>query len=184
MFLRHGLGTIDTVTHLDGVQIHLHDTLLGPHQFDQCREIHLKPFSHPRASWPQENVLCRLLRDCRGSQFPFLRMLTITLGSMFYRLIVKPVVIQELRILTGHHGDGQVFRDIRQGFPVVAQFQFLTRLYLFITTDQHQRRHHHWHKTQGYNRKNSGGKECHHYPFQCFLNDFHCACALASLIIF
>ena len=37
MILRHGIHTIDSGTHLDAVEINLHDALLAPHQFYESK---------------------------------------------------------------------------------------------------------------------------------------------------
>ena len=60
---RHSLGTINAVTHLDRVEIDLHDAFLRPEEFDEEREIRLKTFPDPRRLRPEEHILCRLLRD-------------------------------------------------------------------------------------------------------------------------
>ena len=61
MLLSNGLGPIDAFAHLDGVEIDLHDALLGPEEFDDCGEIDLKALTHPAAAWPKENILGCLL---------------------------------------------------------------------------------------------------------------------------
>ena len=52
VLLGNGLGPIDAIAHLDGVEIDLHDALLGPEEFDECGEIDFKAFTHPTAAWP------------------------------------------------------------------------------------------------------------------------------------
>ena len=52
MTLGYRLGTVDAVAHLNGVEIYLHNPLLGPeYLYEEC-EIHLKAFTHPTAPWP------------------------------------------------------------------------------------------------------------------------------------
>ena len=107
VLLGYGLGPIDAVAHLDGVEIDLHDALLGPEEFDECGEIDLKALAHPAATWPQEDILGRLLRDGGGTQLTLLWMLTVALGCMFNGLVVEAVMIIELAILAGYDGHRQ-----------------------------------------------------------------------------
>ena len=61
MLLGNSLGAIDAIAHLDGVEIDLHDALLGPEEFDECSEIDLKTLAHPTAAWPEKDILGGLL---------------------------------------------------------------------------------------------------------------------------
>ena len=105
MFLGNGLSPIDTIAHLDRIEIYLHDVFLGPQKLDKHGEICLKTLTHPRTAWPEKHVLCCLLCDGRGAQLTFLRMLSVTLGGMLDGLIVEPMMLQEPCILTGHDGN-------------------------------------------------------------------------------
>ena len=47
MILSHSIHTIDSRSHLDTVEINLHDALLAPHHFDEKGEIHLEALAGP-----------------------------------------------------------------------------------------------------------------------------------------
>lgn len=47
MLFRHGLDAIDAVAHLNGVQVNLHNTLLGPEKLDEEREISFQALADP-----------------------------------------------------------------------------------------------------------------------------------------
>ena len=97
-------------------------------------------------------------------------MFTVALGSMLYGLVVEAMMLNELAILAGYNGYRQGGRNLTERHPVVGEFQILAFLQLLIAADDHQRCHPYWQETVHHNRKNSGSKECHHYPFQNFLN--------------
>jgi hypothetical protein len=67
MIFCHGIDTIDTRSHLDTVEIDLHDALLAPHHFDEKGEIHLKSLAGPGTARPEEYVLGGLLTDGTGT---------------------------------------------------------------------------------------------------------------------
>ena len=45
MLLGHSLRSVDTIPHLDGVEIDLEDAFLTPENFYQGREVNFKAFS-------------------------------------------------------------------------------------------------------------------------------------------
>ena len=53
----HGVGTIDALAHLDGVEIDLHDAFLAPDFLNQKGEISLQALTQPRPVLPQEDVV-------------------------------------------------------------------------------------------------------------------------------
>ena len=105
MLFRYSLSTIDAITHLNGVQINFHDALFRPQQFDKGSEIDLEAFTYPATTRPEEYILGCLLGDGRGTEFLFLRMLTVPFRCMFNGLIIKAVMLHESTILTGYDGN-------------------------------------------------------------------------------
>ena len=173
MFFGHCLSAVNSVAHLDRIKIHLHNPLFTPHQLYKPRKIHLEALAYPRTSRPKKHVLSCLLRYGRCTQFAFLRMFTITFGGMFYRLKIKPMVLQEFRILAGHHGLWQIGRNLVERYPVVFHLQAFPVGNLLVAAYKHQRCEVNRQKTQCHYSKNSGGKECHHYPFKYSLKNSH-----------
>ena len=43
---------VNALAHLDRVEIHLHDALLRPEQFDERGEVDLEALARPAAPWP------------------------------------------------------------------------------------------------------------------------------------
>ena len=168
MPLGYGLGTIDAIAHLDGVEVDFHDALLAPHQFDECCEIGLKPFAHPSAAWPQEHVLGRLLADGAGTQLAFV-VLTVALGSLLDGLEVEAMVGEETLVFAGDDSQWHVGSHLAQRHPVVTQFDFLALRNLLTKTDEHQWREPYGKETEGHNSKNGGAEKGYHHPFHDLL---------------
>ena len=91
-------------------------------------------------------------------------MLDVAHGSMLDSLIVEAVMVEEACILGGHDGGGQRRGNLLDGHPVVVEGHRLSCRHLLAEPDEHERREPYGHPTQHDNRKDSGGKECHHYP--------------------
>ena len=66
----HGLGPVNSFSHLDGIQVNFQDSLLAPQQFNQESEISLQPFAEPRGAGPEKQVFCRLLGNGAGTPWP------------------------------------------------------------------------------------------------------------------
>ena len=47
LLLGYGVGSVDAVSHLDGVKVDFHDAFLAPAQFNKDGEIGLESFAHP-----------------------------------------------------------------------------------------------------------------------------------------
>ena len=47
MILSHSIHSIDARSHLDAVEIDLHDALLAPHHFDEEGEVNLEALASP-----------------------------------------------------------------------------------------------------------------------------------------
>lgn len=62
-------GTIDTRTHLDDVQVNLHDAFLAPECFNQEGVVGLQPLAYPGTARPAEDILGSLLRDGTAATF-------------------------------------------------------------------------------------------------------------------
>ena len=169
MPLSNGIDTIDTIAHLNAVEIDLHDALLAPYQFDEYGEINLEALAYPRTARPQEDVLGCLLRDGRSAMLTLVGMLDIAHGSLFDGFEVKAMVFLEVGILRSHNCSGHRRIHLLDGDPMVMESQLLMVGLLLRQANKHK-----WCEVNGYppqdnNRKNSGGEERHHYPFYGFL---------------
>ena len=91
-------------------------------------------------------------------------MLHVALGSILDGLEVEAMMLQEVGILTAHHGLWHVGRHLLQRHSVVLQLQVI----LLREPQNHQRGVVHGDKPEYYYSKNRGGKECHHDSYQCF----------------
>ena len=170
--LGHGIGSIDAITHLNGVEIDLHDALLAPEEFNKYGEIGLEAFANPRTARPQKDVLGSLLGDGAGTKLAFLRMLPIATGSIFNCFEVEAMMFKETLVLTGHDCHWQRGGDVFERNPMMTQRDRLTSAELLSATDKHQGREIDGYEAVGNNRKDSGGEECHHYPFEPFQYPF------------
>jgi hypothetical protein len=61
--LARGSGSVDAVTELGDVAIHLEDAPLRPQEFDERGEVRFEALAHEAAPAPQEQVLRGLLAD-------------------------------------------------------------------------------------------------------------------------
>ena len=69
VFERHGFCSIDTVAHLDGIEIDFHNAMLRPEGLDEDGEIDFEGFACPRRSWPKKYVFGCLLADGTGPSY-------------------------------------------------------------------------------------------------------------------
>ena len=169
MPLSYSINTIDAIAHLNAVEIDFHDALFAPYQFDKYGEIDLEALTYPRATRPQEHVLGRLLRYGRCAVLTLVGMLNIAHGSLFDGFEVKAMMLLEVSILRGHYGSGHRRVHLFYGHPMVVERQLLMIGFLLCQADKHKRCEIDGHPPQDNNRKNSGGEERHHYPFNGFL---------------
>ena len=158
MVFGYCIYAIDSVAHLDGVEVDFHNALLAPDELDECGEISLKSFAYPRPARPEEHVLGCLLSDGAGTQFAFAP-LHITLGSLLDGIIVETVVQQKALVLAGHDGHGHVGRNMLQGHPVVVPRDALTTLHLLNAADEHERSGIYRNKTIRHNSEDCRAKE-------------------------
>ena len=162
MILSHGIDTIDTRSHLDTVEIDLHDALLAPHHFDEKGEIHLKSLAGPGTARPEENVLGGLLTDGTGTMH--LTATGIILGSTLNGIEVEAMMLEESGILARHHRHRHVRGYLIHRNPVMMQGNTFTISHLLKTADNHQRSNIYRNKTVGYYSKNGGTEKQHHHP--------------------
>ena len=161
----HCLHAIDSVTSLYRVQIYLHDALLAPQQFNQCREVGFKALSHPCTARPQKYVLCRLL--CYGAGTNFLTACGILPCSMLYLLEVEAVVKKESRIFAAHNSHWHTCGHLLKTDPLMLHARRMAVGYLLNATDNHQRRNINGQKLICDDCKDSGNEKRHyHYSYE------------------
>ena len=115
MLFGNSLYTIDTVAHLDAVEIDLHDALLAPNELYQYREIGFKTLAHPRTPRPQEDILRRLLTDGTASTHAFA--FHIMHGCLLNGLIIEAMMLQKALVFAGHYCHGHGRRHLLQAYP-------------------------------------------------------------------
>ncbi len=172
----NSLYPIDAVAHLYGVQVDLHDALLAPHHFYKKGEIGFQSLAQPRASRPQEDVLCRLLRDGAAAAYAFLSR-TVLLGCHLDGLKVEAVVRHEVLVFAGNDGDGHVYGHLRERHPVVVPLQAFALRHLLHTTDEHQRCGVDGNESVGYNNQDGRYEQNRYRPsdkFEDFTNYVQC----------
>ena len=158
----HALHAINTITHLDAVEIYLHNALLAPHHFYEEREVCLQAFPYPRASRPKEDIFGRLLRD--GARPVHSATLHVVGGGFLYGIEIKAVVFQEACVLTGHYSHGHVAGNLLQRHPLMMPSGRLACRNLLEATYEHQGRGVNGNKPIGHNSKDGGTEKEHHHP--------------------
>ena len=106
MLFGHRLRPVDARSHLDGIEVYLHDALFAPEEFDKDGEIRLDTFSYEIGLWPEEDVFCCLLRDGAGPSA--VGMCLVVLYGIAYGLCVETMVQEEKLVLAGHHRHRQM----------------------------------------------------------------------------
>ena len=162
MLLRHSLGPVYAVPHLNGIQIDFHDPVLAPDEFNQGRKIRLQPLAYPTVIRPQKHILSRLLGD--GAATPVTLAGPALLNGCTDGLEIKAMMLQVQLILTGNNGNRHVQGHVVQRNPVVPQPDLLAVRYLLTTADYHQRGYIYRHPTVGYNSKDCASEKQKHNP--------------------
>src|SRR5215471_5006913 len=132
MCLRGLLGAKDTVTPLDHVEIDLEDAGFRPAELQKLGDVGLDPLAQEPAAWPEQDVLCGLLRDRAGAAE-----LAAGAESLERRadlLEIEAVVEAEAGVLRAHHRAYERGRDLRQRDPALPDRRARSR------ADEHQRR--------------------------------------------
>lgn len=128
--------TVNSVAHLNGVQIDLHYAFFPPNQFDKYGKIGLQTLSQPAGRGPEEDVFGRLLADC-ASPAPALAFLHFLYGIIDFGE-VESVVVEEALVFTGHDCNGEVDRHGVEWHPVVAELNLLSAAHLLGAPDEHE----------------------------------------------
>ena len=137
MELRHSFSTIDTISHLNAIKIHLHDTSLSPYQFNQTSEIGFKSLAKPAMTRPEENVLSRLLTNGAGTTITLTTSILIYCYSYLFE--IKTMMIQKTLIFACHHGNWHIYGHGIQGNPMMTHAYGFPMTYLLDTPNYHQR---------------------------------------------
>lgn len=168
---RHGVGTIDALPHLDGIEIDLHDALLAPNGLYQEGEIGLEALAQPAAVLPQEHVAGRLLTDGAGAPLP-LALLGLDLGLLDL-LQIKALVLEEQVVLAGHDRLGQIVVDFLQRHPMMIDFGCFSIHNGLDTANQHQRCDIDRDILEYHHGQNGRGKEEYQYVAYPTANSLH-----------
>ena len=124
MLLCNGLGAKDAGAHLNAVEIHLKDALLGPDEFDEKGVVRLQSLTQPRAGAKGKDILCRLLRNRTGAA------VALPLLALLKRLLnlvkVKTVVLVKKLVLRRNNSCLQVWRNAFHRYPLVRQLRDAT----------------------------------------------------------
>lgn len=138
MFFGYGISAIDSITHLDTIQIDLHDALLRPERLDQEREVGLHSLAHPRAFRPAEDILGRLLRNGAAPALP-----PAALAFLHHRVEgddVETAVPEEVVVLRRDGGAVHIGRNLLYRHPFLVDARAV--LHRLHTLERRHRRVH------------------------------------------
>ena len=116
--LRRFFGTIDARSHLNHIQIYLHDAFLRPESLNQKCEVCFYTFTNPRAFWPAEDVFCGLLGDGAAATT------TMAAFALFHHRVegnyVEAAMAEKLDILRSNSGTVHVGRNFLNRHPFLV----------------------------------------------------------------
>jgi hypothetical protein len=117
--LRGRLDTVRAAAELGDVEVHLEDALLAPGQLYHDGDAGLETLAKPALPGPQEQVLGDLLRDRAGAAHA---PAALTIGERLVDLFqIEPAVLREALVLSGHHGECRLARDLVPVAPLVPE---------------------------------------------------------------
>ena len=114
-------GSVNPLSHLDYIQIDLHDTPFAPGKFDKECEINLQSFTKPGPLRPEEDILRGLLRNGAGSMHPSPFLPVVVILGFLDRIHVEAGMLQEQVVFGSYHGQLEIWRDLLQRNPVFVK---------------------------------------------------------------
>lgn len=124
-FLRGSLHTVDTPTRFSYIEVHLHNSLFAPKEFDEQSVIRLKTFSPPTSSTKGKTVFGHLLADSTAPS-DFLSLILMLISHLDDLLDIKTGVLHETAILGSDNGPDHNRRYLSDIDP---------RIHIFVPLD-------------------------------------------------